>query len=276
MKHKNKRDLLLLKQINKIKKLIGNLVAHKLHLYIPKNQMNNTKIQLPKWFIKRNKVGKWTNTLTTNETYQSIIKYFKNEQGEGTKRKTVLKKGTVLYHASSQKHLVFNIKRSKSVFFGLDPFIAIFYSLEKWPNLNTKVYLHILELTEDIEYTFIDNREEQDTTYVEERKKTNSNYFYIRHVYEGKHGQNCEKGKMVCVHPQIAIRYYKNSSNNTIKNSSKGDIYLELTFPTHMIHNKLQVVSRHLINKEKVSESLNTPETKINLSHFLVPDTNID
>ena len=207
-------------------------------------------ISLPTWFIKRDKVGIWYDPSQNNKTLRSIIKVFKTKQ--------ILKAGTILYHSSTMKDLIFDTKKSKAVFLGLDPYISIFYGVEMHSNKkNMEVYLHKLELKKDIIYTFINDKKE-------------SKPFSIQHVYEGKkYGKKCEKGKRVCVHPQIAIRHKHNNSKTKYVNSSLGDIYLEVTFPTKDIDKYLKVISTYKIDRNKVANSFNKPETEINISKFL-------
>lgn len=207
-------------------------------------------INLPTWFIKRNKVGNWYDPSKNNKTLRSIIKVFKTKQ--------ILKAGTILYHSSTMKDLIFDTKISNAVFFGLDPYISIFYGVEMHSNKkNMKVYLHKLELKKDIIYTFIND-------------KKDSKPFSIQHVYEGnKYGRECEIGKRVCVHPQIAIRYKHNNTKTKYVNSGLGDIYLEVTFPTKYIDEYLKVISTYKLDRNKVAKSFKKPETEINISKLL-------
>lgn len=232
--------------------------------------MTNNQFNLsPKWFKPRNRIGNYFMANQNNKTYQAILNQFKN--------KTILEIGTVLYHASDQKQLRFKSSRSKAIFFGLDPYISIFYALEKWKKQKL-IYLHKLKLKKNIEYTFIDDRNEPLPNFVSEYKQNSKNKnglpknpFYIHHIYEGKHGQPCQKGEMVCVHPQLGFRYKNGNTKNKYNEDFSGDIYLEVTFPTRLIEEYLVVDKTYIINKAKVAELHKTPNTNIKFSEILRP-----
>lgn len=139
---------------------------------------------------------------------KSVIKSFhdnvtvKKEDGY-----SYIKKGTMLYHASKHCPFFYDNKKlddiEKITFFGVDPFISIWYSAE----IEGK-YLYVFKLVKDLK---ID---------IEIKNKENP-----------KEIKNCKN--KVCVHPQYILRCDTTTPDGYFRFNGSGitEIGLELTVP---------------------------------------------
>ena len=66
-------------------------------------------------------------------------------------------KGTILYHGSLNPNLIEDLKDNKSLFFGLEPSIAIWYTLELYELADKEgdLFLYIFQLEDDLTYDYI-------------------------------------------------------------------------------------------------------------------------